>query len=497
MKLPPERPFSLAISFALIRAATEIVPRAQQGQFEYDWQQKLFHRWQFLFYAQMWNAREELKLFATAAHSVPDAIQHFGSQEWVQRRVSRFIQSPLTCVGGLAALLIAICFFGGGLPATRDLLFKRMDTGPGKLVYVWSHNLRGGGDRPLPAEVVEAWRTHSRLIQSAAAFRAVHRDVQIDGAREVRRLVITTEPSFFLVMHARPVAGKVNNEGPAVLLSYQAWMQLFRASPRVLGNKIAIAGTTYPIRGILPAGFEPLSKQTAIYLVQPKYYERDAYAAIDAKTGVTQKALTNEFADIAQNVAFYFMNGQIRFGWAQDSLWAPVRSFGFGTLASVLMLLAVLRVKWKAVWPQRHQTGAYLRRGAFFLGKTVLGLACVFTACLEWSRSNSAILFGNFDPGTGPFLLWLYIIGTMGVLFWVALDQKARCRECLQLLAFPVRMGSPGNMLLDWSGIELCCTQGHGVLHVPHLAPSWAEESDHWIALDDSWQSIFGPDKHD
>jgi hypothetical protein len=56
-------------------------------------------------------------------------------------------------------------------------------------------------------------------------------------------------------------------------------------------------------------------------------------------------------------------------------------------------------------------------------------------------------------------------------------------------------MGSPGNLFLEWSGTEICCTQGHGVLHVPHLAPSWAEEPDHWIALDDSWQSIFGPDK--
>ena len=166
--------------FALIRAATRIVPRGQQGQFEYEWQQKLFHRWQFLFHAQMWDAREEFKLFATAARSVPDAIQHFGSQEWVQTRVSRFIQSPLTCLIALLALFITICFVSGGLPATRDLLFKRMDRGAGKLVYVWTHNLRGG-DRPLPADVVAAWRTHSQLITGAAAFRAVHREVRING----------------------------------------------------------------------------------------------------------------------------------------------------------------------------------------------------------------------------------------------------------------------------------------------------------------------------
>jgi hypothetical protein len=157
------------------------------------------------------------------------------------------------------------------------------------------------------------------------------------------------------------------------------------------------------------------------------------------------------------------------------------------------MLIMVFRIKWSSLWPKQGR--AYARQSAFFAAKTALGLACVFTACLEWSRSRSAILFGNFDPASGPFLLWLYILGTMGVFFWSAFDQKSRCRECLQLLAFPVRMGSPGTLLLDWSGIELCCIEGHGVLHVPHLAPSWAEESDHWIALDDSWQSVFGRDK--
>jgi hypothetical protein len=242
----------------------------------------------------------------------------------------------------------------------------------------------------------------------------------------------------------------------------------------------------------LPAGFQPLSRQAAVYLIQPSYSEQDAYAVMRVKSGVKQAALDKELTRIAEE--FYFLNGQIRFGYAQSAILAPVRSFFFAVLASVIMLLLVFRVKWRLRVPT-EQRRALAKRMGFFLLKTSLGLLCVFTACLEWSRSSSAILFGNFDPASGPFLLWLYILGSMGVLFWSVVDQKTRCRQCLQLLAFPVRMGSPGSMLLDWSGIELCCTQGHGVLHVPHLAPSWAEESEHWIALDDSWQGIFGRDK--
>jgi len=496
MRLPLDRPISLALSFALIRAATALVPAAAQGQFEYHWQQKLFHRWQFLRQTGLWNLTEEGKLLLGALPALPNAVQHFGAQEKVRARVSRVVQSPVTCLALLAALFLLTVVASRGLPATRDLFFKRIDSGPERRVFVWSHNLRGGGDRPIPADVVQAWKTHSHLIASAAAFRAVHKDVQIGDAPALwRPLIVITEPSFFDVTATQPLTGPVQiTAGPYALLSYSAWMEQLHASPRIQGATLKIANKTYPVLGILPASFQPLSRQPAIYLVEPRYAEQDAYAIISANPGVSARALNKEFLEIAQNVTYYFLNGQLRFGFAQSAVWAPARSFGFAVFAAALMLFLVFRVRWNSLLHPLPK--AFLLRTGFFLAKTALGLLCVFTACLEWSRSSSAILFGNFDPATGPFLLWLYILGSMGVLFAAVADQKARCRECLQLLAFPVRMGSPGTMLLDWSGIELCCAQGHGVLHVPHLAPSWAEESEHWIALDDSWQGIFGQDKN-
>jgi hypothetical protein len=498
MRLPPERPTSLALSFALIRAAVSLVPAAQQGQFEYDWQQKLFHRWQFLRETGLWNFIEGFKLLLGALSCVPDAVQHFGAQEEVRRRVSRVVQSPVSCLSVPVAVLLLTAIVSSGFPATRDLLFKRLDSGTSRRVFVWSHNLRGGGDRPLPAEVVAAWKRHSRLILSAAAFRAIHKDVQTGVGQTRRSLVVITEPSFFDVTGTQPLTGALPAATASyVLLSYSAWMEQFHASPRIQGTSLVIEHKPFRILGILPAGFEPLSREPALYLVEPSgYVEKDAYAVVQAKAGISAGVLNKEFQDIAQNFAYYFLNGQLRYGFAQSAVWAPVRSFGFAILASFLMLLVVFRMKWRMLLPPVRRRDAFLRRTGFFLAKTLLGLACVFTACLEWSRSTSAILFGNFDPATGPFLLWLYILGTMGVLFAAVVDQKARCRECLQLLAFPVRMGSPGTMLLDWSGIELCCSQGHGVLHVPHLAPSWADESEHWIALDESWQGIFGNEKH-
>jgi hypothetical protein len=114
---------------------------------------------------------------------------------------------------------------------------------------------------------------------------------------------------------------------------------------------------------------------------------------------------------------------------------------------------------------------------------------------LECSRSKDAILFGARDPGCGPVLLWLYILGVMATFIWAVADQRARCRVCLRLLAFPVRMGSPGSLFLGWAGTELLCTEGHGLLHVPDLVASWEEEPDRWINLDDSWKGLFADAK--
>ncbi len=495
MQLPPERPLALALSFALIRAAAQIVPAQERSRFEYDWQLKLYHRWQFLFHMGLWNSRESFSLIASSTLSISAAVQHFAAQDSVRTRVGKFVQSPLTCLSSLAGVLLVVALFSGGFPATRDLIFRQLDRDNSKLVYVWVHTVRGGGDRPLPAEVIEAWKTHSSAIGGAASFHAVHREVQLKGAPAARQLVVLTEPDFFRVLGVQPVAGSAYNAETSLLLSYNAWVQLFHASLWVIGSTLLVAGNAYPVRGILPQTFEPLSRQTAFYLVLPKYVDDDAYAVLKVRPGVTQRTLEVNLAETAQNATYYFLQGQLRYGFAQSSKWAPVRSFGVAAFASALMLLLVSRIKWKSLWPKAGEGQACVRRSAFFAAKTTLGALCVFTACLEWSRSTSAILFGNFDPASGPFLLWLYILGTMGLFFWVAMDQKARCRQCLQLLGFPVRMGSPGNLLLDWSGIELCCAKGHGVLHVPHLAPSWAEESDHWITLDSSWQSLFSREK--
>lgn len=66
-------------------------------------------------------------------------------------------------------------------------------------------------------------------------------------------------------------------------------------------------------------------------------------------------------------------------------------------------------------------------------------------------------------------------------LRWSFLDQDARCRHCLRLLAAPARVGRPSWNFLDFNGTHLACPDGHGLLSVPEMETSWRQSSE-WIA---------------
>jgi len=488
MQLPPERPFVLVCCFAMFQAASVIVPARKTWLAE--WQFRALSRWQFLQETGLWNKREAVRLVFFAALSFIDALRQVTAQEEFQQKLRILIQSPASCLMVLASALAVITVSSGGLPATRDLVFKKFDSDNGRLAFVWLHTMRHSGDHPLPSDVIRAWNEHGSQVLGAAGFRAAHLHVVLPGGEQARPLVILTEPHFFQIMGIKPAIGAIPAV-PGLILSYAAWSVLFHGDPRVIGSDVTIDQKTYPVTAVLPSQSQPLTRQPAIYLVSPRIERDDLFAVVRVKPGVSSWRLENELGKVAEDVTYYFLQGQLRVSFAQPAILTPLWSFAAAAVASGLLLMVVFRMNWRVFQPFTRQAG-------FFYAKTLLALACVFTACLEWSRSSSAILFGTFDPASGPFLLWLYIMGTMGVFFWTVMDQKARCRECLRLLAFPVRIGSPGTFLLDWSGTEFCCSEGHGVLHVPHMAPSWSDESDHWITLDDSWQSLFqqGDKKH-
>ncbi len=492
----PKRPFSLLVCAAMLNAACRLVPSAQRLEWKQEWQAELWHRWQFLAHAQGWNARESLLLMRRCTGVFPDALWHLTGQETVQLRLRDAVRSPWTCLGALGLLLAILAALTSGFPATRNLL----QTGAGRanagLVFIWFHPAAGGGDEGLPSDVAPAWAARSRLLEGVAPFVIAHQRVRVAGGRFAQPLVVRTQASLFSVLRAKPLLGRLPSS-KGVVLTYALWRSLFRNDRRVLGQVVKIGRGWYNVAAVLPPDFRFLSRQSTAYLVQPELPDAQQMIVGRVKPGVSEKQLDNELTRIAETSCYYFFRSELRYSFLRQAAWIPFEVFATAFLASGLLVWAVSRVPLRRLLGllKSSDKSAMARRVSFFSSKVALAFLVIFCAALEWSRSESAILYASRDPAAGPFLLWLYILGTMGVLFWAVADQRARCRVCLRLLCFPVRVGCPGCLLLNWSGMELLCTEGHGLLHVPHLAPSWDEESERWISLDDSWKDLFAETK--
>lgn len=81
------------------------------------------------------------------------------------------------------------------------------------------------------------------------------------------------------------------------------------------------------------------------------------------------------------------------------------------------------------------------------------------------------------------------LVVTIG-LRWALLNQEQRCQKCLRMLSEPTRVGAPSRNFLEWSGTELVCTEGHGLLHVAEMQGSWCWY-DRWVERDPGWGGIF------
>ena len=495
MRAGPKLAFSVAVCEALIRVAGLLVPATSREEWISEWQAEIRHRWLFLHHVGAWSTEEALRLLLRSLGAFLDAGWYFTSQDSIQGRVHESVRSPWTCLGAIGAAVALVAIVSAGLPATRDLFRSTPDASSGRLLFVWRHPSAGGGDKGVPADVTAAWSRSSRLLDGAAAFRVRHESVQFGGRTTSRVFIITTEPALFSVLGAEPSLGRLPNES-GVLLTYSLWRSLFHGDARVLGSHIRIGRESYRISGVLGSQFRFLSRQPALYVVLPTLQDAPAMIVARLRPSVPLPKLDHELTRISEVSCYYFFQGELRYAFPDEALWIPVKTFAISIVVSGLLLTAVSGIRMRHVYRalQHPYRAALIRRMVFWSAKTVLALAFVFLAGLEWARSGSSMLFGSHDPASGPFLLWLYVLGAMAVFFWSAADQRGRCRVCLRLLCFPVRIGCPGCLLLDWSGTELLCSEGHGVLHVPHMHSSWEEEGSRWIALDDSWKELFAGD---
>jgi hypothetical protein len=96
-------------------------------------------------------------------------------------------------------------------------------------------------------------------------------------------------------------------------------------------------------------------------------------------------------------------------------------------------------------------------------------------------------------PLSDEYSIWLLLPLAIVALSWSVHDQQRRCRKCLRRLELPVDIGRAGSVLLNWSGTEMVCPHGHGILYLPDSPANWMDQG-RWSNFDDSWQELFASD---
>ena len=145
-----------------------------------------------------------------------------------------------------------------------------------------------------------------------------------------------------------------------------------------------------------------------------------------------------------------------------------------------------------AISPRRHtnqsstnRTIYWLKRQLFLGAKASLTLLLMFLLSADLSQPMHAA-----TPNIADFLqIFSFTILALVGLRWALHDHGQRCKQCLRSLASPTPVGRPSHNLLEWSGSELICKQGHGTLSVPEMETSWCESSA-WVSQSSSCDQI-------
>lgn len=125
------------------------------------------------------------------------------------------------------------------------------------------------------------------------------------------------------------------------------------------------------------------------------------------------------------------------------------------------------------------------RWNLFLWAKVALTLALGFFACM----AATAPLRMEIGRWADWVEMPLFAVTVTAGLRWALLNQEQRCQTCLRMLKQPTRLGPPSYNFLEWSGMELACSDGHGQLHVPEMRGSWCWY-DLWVERESGSETV-------
>ena len=501
MQFPDPLERTLVSCRAILWLASWLVPLEQRPQWRLQRMRHAWHWANFLAEHGHLNRDNKLELARYCWGSFADAFWLRYEREDFLRRMGRRMRAPATCLGLAAVLVLLIVLGGGFIPAARSRLSSAISRPEQVCVVSLDGKFRRFRSETL-IDLAAAWKG-SKLLDAVAAYSWGPQ--RLTGPRRtVPILTARVSPEFFELLGVKAAVGRTFRSDDAqscktcVVLSDEIWKLQFKGDPGVIGGQVMVDGNESTIIGILPRNFHLLSSGISAWtLLNPyippysNFVERIG-AVARMKDNATPAKVETDLTDLSENAGYVLPASLISVRSAKSEMRRSVQTYLLLLLAAVTCAVWIVYARNSSRGPGQPPAtlAARCRWWAFFVAKSILLLmaTCLlasFTVC--WL---SIRLVGSVYPMVDFFALWLFLVLSVGPLSWAIHDQRKRCRVCLRRLGNPIRTGAPGYVLLNWSGTEMVCSEGHGILYSPDSHAEWLEQ-ERWNNLDDSWADLF------
>ncbi|WP_419804853.1 hypothetical protein [Terriglobus sp.] len=469
----------------LLHAASLAVPAQRRQDWRKEWDGEL---WQVRNTAASGSAYVQ---FAWGA--LPDAVCLHREFPEEKRGLPASRCLLVLFVVALVSVGTALC-----LPSVRSEFRQASWHTPADLLVLFPSSGPNEATAAVTPERYRVWADRADFLQTIDYYQVERRTVLVNGKPVSLWIAHGTKGMRPIVAGATEKRAGAAFQIPAtpasseLILTRQAWRQVFGsdASTRASTDErlVTVDGHAAVILGVANVEDSGL----------PGAYQAWLFDGEPMRAGVPGFVIGRFAADATTNWYFGFGHCSIRetrdleasmllFPVAErkvDPWWA----WGIGLALSLLALPATTPLGFGEHVRSSVQTPLRFafRRWAFLLLKCVLwwtiaaGLALIGGALFSsanWRLAVDARVFVTF------------LVALLG-LRWSIRDQRRRCPACLKPLTHPAQVGDVSKNFLSWSGTELVCDSGHGLMHVPAHATSWFH-TQRWLALDASWQFLF------
>lgn len=500
MRIPDPAQRTFFSCRGLIWLASWIVPSGQRMGWRESWTKQVWHWCQFLAESRQLNRDTKLELARFCWSAFAAAFwQRYDRKEFLQRR-DRLRRSPGFCLSAIAFTLLLLTLVSGVVPVVGSFLSSALPDPDRVCVISLNGKFRRVRSETL-LELASAWRG-SKVIETVAPYSWGPGSLTV-SRHTVPILSARVAPGFFRVVGLPAARGRTLREGDeqtcnsCVVLSDQIWRLQFHSDAAIVGQTVTLDGTERTVIGVLPRNFHLLSPEIAVWTLLDSHsppfsnFVERIGAVARMKPGATQQKVEADLADLTENAGYVFPASMLAVTSGAAEMRRYIVSFALFILLAVgCAALIVYARSGSAIGRPPSSRRDRFRWWSFFVAKSILLL--FVTGLLAWTtvRWLSIYLMGTIHPMTNGIAVWLFLVLSVAPLSWAIYDQQRRCRVCLQRLGTPIQIGAPGYVLLDWSGTEMVCPEGHGVLYLPDSQANWLER-DRWDNLDDSWADLF------